>query len=230
MPSSFFSSTPQLTHKDLCFSLADQLINRGLLSSAQKVIQRLILKSSVSEAFVAADFALIRGMQIDLVTYGCLIRKLVTSGESQIAEAFYVDCIVGKGIEPDRALLNTMVICYCKLGRMDEGKSYFDRLIELKYRPCIGACDAIVRGFCEQNRVLEGYDCFTKVSDFMINYTCYNRLVDSLCFMGYLDEALHVFDVMMDRGVPPTVHLCKLLIFEFCKRGWVEIECGNGVL
>ncbi|XP_022861416.1 pentatricopeptide repeat-containing protein At5g62370-like [Olea europaea var. sylvestris] len=41
--------------------------------------------------------------------------------------------------------------------------------------------------------------------------------------MGYLDEALHVFDVMIDRGVPPTVHLCKLLIFEFCKRGWVEV-------
>ncbi|KAL2550179.1 Pentatricopeptide repeat-containing protein [Forsythia ovata] len=220
---SFYSSSSKFTHKDLCFSLADQLINRGLLSSAQKVMQRLISKSSVSEAIMAVDFALIRGMELDLVSYGCFIRKLVTSGEAQMAEALYIDCIVGKGVKPDRALLNSMVICYCKLGRIDEGKSYFDRLIELKYTPCVGASDAVIRGFCEQDRILEGYDCFTKVSDFMLNYTCYNRLVDRLCFMGYLDEALHVFDVMMDRGVPPTVHLCKLLIFEFCKRGWVEV-------
>ncbi|CAA2967641.1 Hypothetical predicted protein [Olea europaea subsp. europaea] len=203
----------------------DQLIGRGLLSSAQKVIQRLISKSSASEAFLAADFALVRGMQIDLVTYGCLIRKLVTSGESPIVEAFYVDCIVGKGIEPDCALLNSMVICYCKLGRIDEGKSYFDRLIELKYRPCIGACDAIIRGFCGKNRVLEGNDCLTgkmktamrlflrmlKVGCEPDNYT-YNTLIHGFVHLGLFDKAWLLYKKKVNCGLKPNMTVYLLML------------------
>ncbi|KAL2520989.1 Pentatricopeptide repeat-containing protein [Forsythia ovata] len=96
--------------------LEDQLISRGLLSSAQKVIQRLISKSAVSEAIVAVDFALIRGMELDLVSYGCFIGKLVTSGEAQMAEALYIDCIVRKGVKPDRALLNSMLFVIVSWG------------------------------------------------------------------------------------------------------------------
>ncbi|KAK6155851.1 hypothetical protein DH2020_010099 [Rehmannia glutinosa] len=222
----FSSSPPQITHRDLCFSIADQLIGRGLVSSAQKVIQRLISQSySIPEAISAADFAFSRGMELDLVSYGFLIRRFVISGEASMAEALYMDCIVGKGLKPNRKLLNYMIICYCKLGKLKEAKLYFDRLIELEVRPWVSACNAIIKGFIMQDRISEAYDCFCEISaasDTVLDFACYNRLVNGLCDRGFLDEGLHVFDVMIEHGVPPTVHVCKSLIISFCKWGRVE--------
>ncbi|KAK4385107.1 hypothetical protein Sango_2634700 [Sesamum angolense] len=151
---------------ELSFPLADQLISRRLFSSAQKVIQRLISQcSSVSEATSAADFAFSRGMGLDLISYGCLIRKLVIFGEVRMAEALYMHCMVGKGLGPDRNLLNSMIICYCKLGKLEEAKSCFDRLIKLKVIPWVGSCNAIIKGFYVQDRLLEAYGCFCEISE-----------------------------------------------------------------
>ncbi|KAL0400892.1 UNVERIFIED_CONTAM: hypothetical protein Slati_4119100 [Sesamum latifolium] len=223
---SFSSSASQITQKELSFSLADQLISRGLFSSAQKVIQRIISQcSSVSEATSAADFACSRGMGLDLISYGCLIRKLVIFGEVRMAEALYMHCMVGEGLKPDCNLLNSMIICYCKLGKLEEAKSCFDRLIKLKVIPWVGSCNAIIKCFCVQDRVLEAYGCFCEISegsDIVQDFACYNRLVDGLCQRGFLDEGLHVFDVMIEQGVPPTIHVCKSLIISFCKWGRVE--------
>ncbi|KAL3837897.1 hypothetical protein ACJIZ3_022488 [Penstemon smallii] len=222
-----FSSSPTpITHKEFCFSLAEQLINRGSLSSAQKVIQRLISQcSSIPEAISAVDFAFAKGMDLDLVSYGCLIRKLVISGEAPMAKAVYLDCVVGKGLEPDQKLLNSMIICYCKIGELDEAKSCFDRLFKLNFMPWIGSCNAIIKAFFAQDRVLESYKCFCEisdVSDVVLDFSCYNKLVDKLCHKGFLDEGLRVFDVMIDKGVPPTLHLCKSVVIGFCKWGHVE--------
>lgn len=201
-------------------------MRRDLFSLAQKVIQRLICQcSSVPEAIAAADFALARGMDLDLVSYGCLIRKLVISGEALMAESLYMDCIVGRGLEPDRNLLNSMIICYCELGKLEEAESCFDRLIELDFVPWVGACNAIIKGFIAQDRFSEAYDCFcpiSEASDNALHFACYNRLLDGLCHRGFLDEGLHVFDVMIEHGVFPTVHVCKSLIIGFCKWGRVE--------
>ncbi|KAK4398282.1 Pentatricopeptide repeat-containing protein [Sesamum angolense] len=223
---SFSSPASQITQNEMCFSLVEQLISRGLFSSAQKVIQRLISQcSSVSEVTSAADFAVSRGMNLDLISYGCLIRKFVIYGEVLMAEALYMHCIVGKGLEPDRNLLNSMIICYCKLGKLEEAKSCFDGLIKLKFTPWVGSCNAIIKGFCVQGRILEAYGCFCKISEasqILQDFACYNRLVDGLCQRGFLDEGVHVFDVMIERGVLPTVHVCKSLIISFCKWGRVE--------
>ncbi|GFY81975.1 hypothetical protein Acr_02g0002150 [Actinidia rufa] len=202
-----------------------RLILRGLLSSAQQVIQRIILQcSSVSDAISAVDFVMVRGMELDSCSYGVLMHKLVNSGEFQLAKVLYNDGIVSRGIDPDTSILNSMVGCYCKLGELEEAKSHFDRLIEMNCVPCKGACIAFLRELSAQNRFLEAFDYFVGINDagILLGIGCYNRLIDGLCLGGYLDEALHVFDIMRERGVLCTVHLWKLLVHSFCKRGRVE--------
>ncbi|KAL3647458.1 hypothetical protein CASFOL_008426 [Castilleja foliolosa] len=223
---SCFSSQPQFTHKDMCFSLADHLLSRGLFSAAQKVIQRLISQSSsISEATSAADIVLSRGMDLDLVSYASLIRKLVISGKFLMAEALYIDRIVGKGLKPDRNLLNSMIICFCNLGKLKEAKHCFNMLIESDIVPWVGSCNAIIKGFVLQGRIFEAYECFCKVSeanDIVLNFSCYNRLVDGFCKRGFLDKGLNVFNIMIEKKVPLTVNVCKSLIIGFCKWGRVE--------
>ncbi|XP_062153715.1 pentatricopeptide repeat-containing protein At5g62370-like [Alnus glutinosa] len=85
-------------HKSLCLSLAEQLIQRGLLSSAQQVVQRIIShSSSASDAISIVHFAEVRGLDIDLGSYGAVIRKLMSLGQLQLAEVLFLDRIVGRG-------------------------------------------------------------------------------------------------------------------------------------
>lgn len=218
-------SAPPADHKTLCFSLVEQLLGHGLFSCAQGVIQRIISQcSSIPEALSAINFAVERGMELDSDSYSSLIQKLVCCGEAQLAESLYVDFLLSRDIKPNLSLLNSMIICYCELGKLDEAKLCIDKVVGMKSLPIHGACSALIKQFCAQDRFLEGFGYFVKISDadILLNSMCYNRLVNNLCYRGYLDEALYVFDVMCDNGVPPTVHLCKSLIFEFCKRGRVE--------
>ncbi|XP_073293256.1 pentatricopeptide repeat-containing protein At5g62370 [Primulina huaijiensis] len=222
----FSLPAPQITHNDLCFSVVEQLIRRGLFSSAQKVVRRLISQCShATEAISVVDFAVGRGLDLDLVSYDCLVRKLVVFGEALMAEALYRDFVVCKGFEPGRELLNSMIICFCKLGKLDEAKSCFDRLIEMGFVPGVGECNAIIKNLCFRDRFLESYDCFVKINEaceIVLDFTCYNRLVNGLCSRGFLDEGLRVFDVLIDQGVPPTVNMCRSLVIGFSKWGHAE--------
>nr|GMD94168.1 pentatricopeptide repeat-containing protein At5g62370 [Ipomoea batatas] len=209
----------------MCFSALEQLIRRGLVNSAQKLVQRIIKhSSSVHEAVSAVDFAVSRGVELDIKSYDFLIRKLATCGKARMAEAVYVDFILSRGVEPDHYLLNSMVLCYSKLGKLEEAKSQFDRLVAMEIMPCSAACSEIISEFCAQNRVLEGFCVFLEVCDaeFVLNLRCYNGLVDGLSSRGYIDEALCVYGFMCDKGVPPTVHLLKKLVFMLCRSERVE--------
>ncbi|KAK3010763.1 hypothetical protein RJ639_012877 [Escallonia herrerae] len=219
------ASTHTGDDKNLCFSLADKLVGRGLLSSAQGVIQRVIAQClSVNDALWAIDFAVNRGIEPNLRIYGALIRKLAFWGETRMAEALYVGNIVNKGIDPDPHLLNSMIICYCKLEQLEEAKSHFDRLISMKALPGNAVCNLLVRELCSQDRILEAFEYFSKIDDvgIVLHLRSFNTLIDGLCSRGYLDEALHVCNVMHDRGVIPKASLCKSLVLGFCKRGQVE--------
>ncbi|PHT52973.1 hypothetical protein CQW23_07435 [Capsicum baccatum] len=214
-----------INHRTLCFSLAENLILRGLFDSAQKVIRRIINQSSsLSEALSAVEFSISRGVEPAETSYGFLIRQLVTSGETQKAEVVYEDCILKRGIELNHSLLNSMVICYCNLGKLDEAKLLFEKLLDLKLVPCSRSCNELIKRFCGVDRFLDGFDVFVDAdnADVLLSFGCYSKLVDGLCFRGYISDALYVLDVLCDRGLPPTVHLFKILVVSLCKRGRVE--------
>ncbi|XP_056161937.1 pentatricopeptide repeat-containing protein At5g62370-like [Syzygium oleosum] len=49
---------------------------------------------------------------------------------------------------------------------------------------------------------------------------CYNQLIDSLCFKGYMDEAVKVFCLQQEiTELPPTLHQYKSLFYGLCKGG-----------
>lgn len=209
-------------HKMFCFSLADQLINRGLISSAQQVIQRLIANSaSLSDALSAADFAAVRGMSFDSGSYGALLKKLIKFGQSQSALLLYQNDFVALGIDPDPAILNSIIIGYCKLGNIEDALRHFDRLISKNIVPIKLACVSILRGLFAEEKFPEAFDYFIKICDAGVDLNCwtYNVLIDGLCYKGFLDEVLEVINIMhKKKGLVPTLHQYKSLFYAFCKR------------
>ncbi|MBA0850869.1 hypothetical protein Goshw_008495 [Gossypium schwendimanii] len=211
-------------HFSLCLSFSEQLINRGLLSSARKLFQRIVSNSSpVSDALSTVDFVTSRGLDLDLSTYTVLIKKLVQSGHLPLAYSFYSDYIIGRGIIPDSSIANSIVICLCKLGKLEEATILFDRLVTDNSceKP---AFNALVRLLCSQERFLDAFDYFIKMIDINVNlgFWYYNVLIDGLCQKGYLEEAIQMFDLMPERTESlPTLHLYKSLFYGLCKQGWV---------
>ncbi|KAJ7949582.1 Pentatricopeptide repeat-containing protein [Quillaja saponaria] len=227
-PNSTASNVP-VDHKTLCFSLAELLIQRGLLSSAQKVVQRMIRHSSlISQALSVVDFAAGHRLGLDLGSYGALIRKLVSSGQPQLAELLYSNEIIARGIDPDPPILNSMVICLCKLGKLEEARNHIDRLLAMNSIPDKVVSNSILREFFSRERFSDAFDYFVRVTDAgaYLDFWCYNMLIDGLCYRGYMDEALQMFDILHKRSkCAPTVHLYKSLFYGLCRRGrLVEAE------
>ncbi|CAI9295755.1 unnamed protein product [Lactuca saligna] len=223
---SFSTVTPcEEDHRSLCFSLAESLIKRGLLSSARRVIQRLISQSpTITDEISVINFAVFQGLEPDFSTYSSLICRLVNAGETRVAENLYIDRILRRRLKPDAPLLSSMTICYCKLGKLKEENDHFQKLIGLKSFSIGRACSDLLREVFAQNRFFDAYDYFVRVNDagILLPVSCYNMLVAGLSFRGYVDEALQVFDTMLERGVPSVSHLWKSLVFGFCKMERVE--------
>ncbi|KAF7836363.1 pentatricopeptide repeat-containing protein [Senna tora] len=224
-PSDVAVSPVSGNHKCLSLSLVEQLIQRGLISSAQQVIQRMIKTStSVSDAISIADSAISHGLSLNLGSYDTLIRKLVALGEPQLAVSIYLIEIKSRDIFPGPSILNYMVVSLCKLGKLEEAINCFDRLLSFNCPPYKVACDCIIQECCAQERFLDAFNCFlgAQYTRAQLSFWCYSLLIDGLCHRGHLEEALHVFDILRncDRHLP-SVHICKSLFYGFCKRGRV---------
>ncbi|KAJ6759907.1 hypothetical protein OIU79_024887 [Salix purpurea] len=177
----------------------------------------------------AIEFAAASGVDLGLGISCEILRKLVDLGEPLSAHDFYHDHLIARGIEPDSNIVNSMVICLAKLGKLDDAVKLFDRLIGSE--DCVlsnAACTMILEGFYEQDKFLEAFDYFVRISDanVKLGMWIYNVLINGLCHQGYVGEAIQVFDIMCkNTGLPPTLHMFKTLFFGLCKKGWlVEAE------
>uniref|UniRef100_A0A6N2KYA9 Pentacotripeptide-repeat region of PRORP domain-containing protein n=3 Tax=Salix viminalis TaxID=40686 RepID=A0A6N2KYA9_SALVM len=181
------------------------------------------------DAVFAIEFAAASGVDLGLGISCEILRKLVDLGEPLSAHDFYHDHLIARGIEPDSNIVNSMVICLAKLGKLDDAVKLFDRLIGSE--DCVlsnAACTMILEGFYEQDKFLEAFDYFVRISDanVKLGMWIYNVLINGLCHQGYVGEAIQVFDIMCkNTGLPPTLHMFKTLFFGLCKKGWlVEAE------
>ncbi|KAD4982596.1 hypothetical protein E3N88_19267 [Mikania micrantha] len=149
--------------------------------------------------------------------------RLVNAGDLNLAENLYIDRVLKQGLKPDASLLNSMMICYCKLGKIKEENDHVEKLLGMTCYSARHFSELIGEVF-DQNRLTDAYDYCVRINDaaIFLAVSCYNMLIAGLSFRGYVDEALHVFDIMLERGVLPVCHLWKSLVFGFCKTGRVE--------
>lgn len=210
-------------HGSLTLSLLEQLIRRGQFSSARSVVRRMIIRApSAPDAVSAVNYLASRGLDLDLNSCGALLRKLLQCGEYRLAEAWYNENVVDRGIVPDSCMMDPMIVCLCKLGKLGEAKREFDRCVELGALPNVQACDAIFRELCARGMALEAFDFFVGLigAGVSMRIGCYNQLIDALCLKGYMDEAVKVFCLQQEiTELPPTLHQYKSLFYGLCKRG-----------
>ncbi|KAJ6708233.1 PENTATRICOPEPTIDE REPEAT-CONTAINING PROTEIN 1 MITOCHONDRIAL [Salix viminalis] len=187
-------------HTSLCQSLVHDLLGRGLLSSAQKVVQRFIASSpTVHDAIFAVEFASASGMDLGPGISGELMRKLVDLGHPLSAHEFYHDRVVAGGIEPDSNIVNSLATCLAKLGKLDDAVKLFDRLIGSG--DCVAsnaACSTILKGYVGE--AIEVLDIMCRITGLPPTLHMLKTLFYGLCKRGWSIEAEWIFEEMEALG------------------------------
>ncbi|OVA16325.1 Pentatricopeptide repeat [Macleaya cordata] len=245
-PSPFTTSTHH-DHKTHCFSLADRLLNRGLISAAQGVIDRIIHHSpSISDVISTVHFAIDRNLDLNSHSYAFFIQKLVNSGHSHFAEKLYTDTIISRGdldealcvfdlmivsgTRPTAHLYLSLVHNFLKRRRIVEAESLCKKMESYHLSPGRVIYTEIIYGHCKEGDMERAVDVFGRMQKMGCEpdaYT-YNTLIYGFCELGSVDLGWELYYLMLDSGLQPNVVTYSILISKYCKDG--KVDCGLKLL
>ncbi|KAF3454277.1 hypothetical protein FNV43_RR04724 [Rhamnella rubrinervis] len=204
-------------HESLLLSSVDQLIRRGLLSTAQQLIKRIIANSSsLSDAVSVFEFADVRGVELDLGSYGVLIRKLVLEAELLFME------MESKGLYIDKVMYTTLINGYCKNKKMEMAMRVFLRMLKTGCEPDICTCNTLIQGYMKLHLYDKGRAIFKQMTEWGMqpDVSTYGIMINENCKKGKIDYALVLLNDMvnmMDGGVVPDHVLFLILAKKFPK-------------
>ncbi|GLT84024.1 hypothetical protein SLE2022_022800 [Rubroshorea leprosula] len=246
-PSSAVTSAAS-DHNSLCFSLTEQLIQRGLVSSAHQVIQRLIANSSsLSEAISAAEFADVRGLGLNVGCYAALIQKLMQSGQTQLAHLLYYNSVIGRvlleeffargmfldafdcfvrmtdsGVTLDFWCYRKLFTGLCYRRHLMEAMQMFDIMRErTRLLPRLRWYKTLFYGLCKGGCVKEAELLVGQMESqgFFVDRSMYTSLMNAYSKDKKMKMAMGVYLRMLKMGFQPDSYSCNTLIHGFVKMG-----------
>ncbi|PKU70849.1 Pentatricopeptide repeat-containing protein [Dendrobium catenatum] len=214
-----FPSSLHRTDSDLAayrLSLLAVLARRGLLSAARNVTKRIINASPSPEAVAALNYAVSLGVPID---FGQLLRSLIVAGQLLKADDLFTNSIKDK-VPIDPTVLNSMIECYCKLGKLVVAETYLDELVKIGSLPTARACVAVLRARCGEEKYVEAFNLFCAIAaheGLLPPLSIYNLMISGLCSIGCVDHARFMFDFMFNLGLQLTPRSYKCLVYGLSK-------------
>ncbi|XP_039134935.1 pentatricopeptide repeat-containing protein At5g62370-like [Dioscorea cayenensis subsp. rotundata] len=187
------------SHSDHCFSFFASFLRRGLPSVALSV--RYASSSSV-------------GLPMDPAR---VLRTLLSS--RQFTKASQVFLSFTSPSISDPSLLDSMLLCYCKLRDLPRAQSLFNSIIQLGTLPSLASYGTLLRLLCVKEQSSHALSLFFRMAKAGVlpPASSYHVLITRLCSEGYLNEACFLFDVMLGDGIRPSLPLLKFLTYGFCK-------------
>ncbi|CAH9147074.1 unnamed protein product [Cuscuta epithymum] len=122
------------------------------------------------------------------------------------------------GIEPSVDDLSHLLYALCKRKHTPHAQHFFDR-IKKSYPPCPKCYSILIRGWGDEK---DGFSQAQKLFDEMLHRGCSahllacNRLLESLCKGGKIDEAYKFFTKMRSMGLEPDAFTFSIFIHSHC--------------
>ncbi|XP_024464952.1 pentatricopeptide repeat-containing protein At5g62370-like isoform X2 [Populus trichocarpa] len=224
-------------HTSLCQSLVHDLLRRGLLSSAQQVIQRFIASSpTVPDALSAIEFASASGVDLGLGISCELLRKLVDLGEPLSAHEFYRDHVIARGwlVEAelvfeemevqgffvDKVMYTSLMNAHGKNKKMKMAMRVYFRMLKKGCDPDICTYNTLIHGFLKMGLFDKAWALWSLMSDSGIqpNEVTYNLMICYYCKQGKLDCAKMLLNSMVLCNLAPCVHCYTPIIAALYKQ------------
>ena len=131
------------------------------------------------------------------------------------------------GVSPSVVSFNSLLSILLKRGRTNMAKSVYDEMLSTYgVTPDTYTFNILIRGFCMNTMVDEGFHFFKEMSRFKCepDVVTYNTLVDGLCRVGKISIAHNVVKGMSKRSVDlnPNVVTYTTLIRGYCMKQEID--------
>ena len=131
-------------------------------------------------------------------------------------------------LQPNAYTLNTLLDGLFVEGSMVAAMELFQVILEKKY-PCdLITYTTLINGFCKVGESRRAVKLLKKVCTdkrVKLSVYCFSPIIDSFCKEGRMDEALILFQDMINHGVLQNVVTYTSLIHGLCKFGrWEEAK------
>ncbi|EXB37231.1 hypothetical protein L484_020290 [Morus notabilis] len=212
----FFNWVPQMgfSHNDQsCFMMLEILGRSRNLNAARNFLFSIEKKS-------------IGSVKLEDRFFNSLIRSYGNAGLFQESLELF-STMERLGISPSLATFNSLLSVLLKRGRTNMARNVFDEILgTLGVESDTFTFNVLIRGFCTNSMVDEGFHFFKEMSRFKCepDVVTYNTLIDGLCRAGKVDIARNVVEGMKKKGVDlnPNVVTYTTLIRGYC--GKQEID------
>ncbi|KAJ9556857.1 LOW QUALITY PROTEIN: hypothetical protein OSB04_011471 [Centaurea solstitialis] len=166
----------------------------------------------------------------NVVMYNTMIKGLCKFGINETAIAL-VKLMDERDCKPDVVTYNTVIDSLCKDQMVHDALNLFKDMIFHKHiLPTVVTYNSLIHGLCNIGRwddvlkMLKEMEEDERTSPNIITFTI---LVDAFCKEGFVEHAVAVMNLMVERGKDPDLVTYNSLIDGYCLRG--EVEKAKGV-
>lgn len=223
------------------FKLFCRFFSQGVLisrNSCAKLIESLCSEGENREAIRVLEIMLSTDNGPNRTMYIKLITALCSAGNMKMAQWAF-DQMVGRGLTPDVVIYTIMMNGYCQRKLLQEAYALFGDMKKRHISPDIITHTVFIDGKCKwtlkmarSKKDLEGNKTVKHIaSNFLLemkdrklkpDVICYTALIDSQCKSENLQEAVSLFNELIEQGLLPDTAAYTALISGYCKQGNVD--------
>ncbi|XP_010917211.1 uncharacterized protein [Elaeis guineensis] len=185
---------------------ANSFAEAGQLDAALKLLAR------------ASEF----NCRVRCYTFNKFMNLLVGRNRAQDAIFLFREQLASQFFTPDTCSFNIIIKGLCRLGDTDGAFEFFKEMRDFGCTPDTVTHNILVDGLCQTQQVDRGHEMLRRIqSDGLCvpNVVTYTSVISGYCKMGKMEEALEVFNEMIELGIRPSRVTYNVLIDGFGKAG-----------
>ncbi|XP_072993658.1 putative pentatricopeptide repeat-containing protein At1g64310 [Typha latifolia] len=158
-------------------------------------------------------------LQPDLVTWSALITGLLQAGKCDASLTLFRS-MTNSGKRPDHVLIASILSACASMAAIGHGKEIHGYALRLGIVLNITVSSALVDTYAKCGLAGLGFRVFESIPD--KNLVTYNTVIASLGSHGFANEAIRVFDEMLDEGLRPDSGTFSALLCACCYSGLLD--------
>ncbi|TKW04611.1 hypothetical protein SEVIR_7G121100v4 [Setaria viridis] len=169
------------------------------------------------------------GCDIEPYAYNKLMNSLIAHGRVQDAVALFENWIEEGLYSPDVWSFNVVIKGVCRVGNVQKALALVERMDEFGCSPDTVTHNILVDGLCRVKEVNKGREVLRRLQRDGVstpNVVTYTSVISGYCKAGRMEDAMAVYNDMLESGTRPNTVTYNVLINGYGKAGDIESAVG----